>query len=121
MSGIARIAAERERQIEEEGWSPEHDDHHKRSQLAWAAACYAAPLFVYDRIESSRGSVTFREAWPFGEEWDKRAGRHRDLAGTNVLYQEASGLVRTLRIRELTKAGALIAAEIDRLERLGAN
>jgi len=26
MNGIERIAAERERQVEAEGWTPEHDD-----------------------------------------------------------------------------------------------
>ncbi len=39
--GVAAIAAERRRQVEAEGWTPEHDDQHTRGELARAAACYA--------------------------------------------------------------------------------
>jgi hypothetical protein len=35
------VAAERRRQIEVEGWTPEHDDEHNAGELARAAACYA--------------------------------------------------------------------------------
>lgn len=34
---IAEIAAERKRQIEAEGWTPEHDDAHDKGELARAA------------------------------------------------------------------------------------
>ena len=120
MSGIARIAAERERQIEEEGFSPQHDDEHRRSQLAMAAACYASPHRIYERFDGASDSVSFREAWPFETAWDKREDRHTGgLLGTNSLLRDPE--LRTRRLRELTKAGALIAAEIDRLERLGEN
>ena len=37
MSGIERIAKERQRQIEQEGWTPEHDDHHAEGEMAAAA------------------------------------------------------------------------------------
>lgn len=40
---VARVAAdvitERQRQIRQEGWSPEHDDEHTSGELAGAAAC----------------------------------------------------------------------------------
>jgi len=39
LDGVALIAAERRRQIEAEGWTPEHDDEHTRGQIALAAAC----------------------------------------------------------------------------------
>ncbi|MFW6155839.1 MAG: hypothetical protein ACOC7J_00855 [Armatimonadota bacterium] len=39
-SGVSLIAAERERQIREEGWTPEHDDEHDAGELADAAASY---------------------------------------------------------------------------------
>lgn len=83
--GAARIAAERQRQIDSEGYSLEHDaSDHVDGDLAKAAACYALP-------ESVRESAM--DLWPEG--WRFKADT---------------------RIRELEKAGALIAAEIDRLE-----
>lgn len=81
--GAGLIAAERKRQVSEEGWTPEHDDEHELGELATAAACYA----LHDIKD---------EWWPWYEKWWKpSADRQRDLV----------------------KAGALIAAEIDRLER----
>ena len=88
--GLAAIAIERRRQIEAEGWTPEHDDQHKRGELARAGACYA----IADELGSERELL-----WPWSEDWWKPAGR----------------------IRNLGKAGALIAAEIDRLTRLAAS
>ncbi len=44
MTGIERIAAERLRQIEKKGWTPEHDDEHDPEDLEMAAACYAIML-----------------------------------------------------------------------------
>ncbi len=87
--GVAAIAAERRRQVEAEGWTPEHDDQHTRGELARAAACYA---LAYD-LGSERELL-----WPWAEDWWKPADR----------------------IRDLEKAGALIAAEIDRLKRAAA-
>ena len=43
MSGAERIAAERQRQVEREGWTADHDAQHTDGSLAWAAVCYAAP------------------------------------------------------------------------------
>lgn len=114
MPGIERIAAERQRQIEVEGWTPEHDDEHDDGDLAMAAVCYAAPESIYRhgerqvQINSSRGigdcyqydfkTVTdYHDPWPWDEEDDKR-GKHDEM-------------------RRLVIAGALIVAEIDRLER----
>jgi hypothetical protein len=86
MNGVELIAAERERQVTEEGWTPEHDDQHKGGQLAEAAACYA--------VQASGGTVT-RYDWPWESKWWKPGDP----------------------LRGLVKAGALIAAEIDRLQR----
>ena len=90
MNGIERIAKERKRQIEEEGWSEKHDDSHKSGEMAKAGACYAV-----------RGLVDIgliNRHWPWSFSWWKPSPENR--------------------IRELEKAGALIAAEIDRLQRL---
>lgn len=85
--GIALIAAERRRQIADEGWTPTHDDGHTTGQLARAAACYA---LQHTRV-SGRAI-----RWPWHREWWKPSADP---------------------IRNLVKAGALIAAEIERLHR----
>lgn len=90
LDGAEIIAAERKRQIEQEGWSEEHDDAHKWGELAWAATCYAMPPL------DGRGLN-----WPWDRKWWKPTPDDR--------------------IRELAKAGALIAAEIDRLKRLASS
>lgn len=113
MTAIELIAAERKLQIEKEGWSPEHDDGHTEGQLADAAACYAATTAIYIQSAYSvngRGkSFVFADAWPFDVEWDKRPrdGRMGDLKEPTEKQ----------RLRMLVKAGALIVAEIERLQR----
>lgn len=88
-TGAELIADERQRQMDVEGWTPEHDDEHDMGELAYAAACYAS--YAGERRERSPAF------WPF--------------ANTDWKPGEA--------IRDLAKAGALIAAEIDRLQRQG--
>lgn len=39
--GATRIADERKRQVEKEGWTPNHDDEHEENELAFAALCAA--------------------------------------------------------------------------------
>lgn len=98
LGGLHRIAFERQRQLEEEGWTARHDAEHKRGELAIAAACYAVAGTKAARVvgEGSRAGV---DAWPWASEWDKRD--------------------TDSRLRRLEKAGALIAAEIDRLVKAG--
>ncbi len=93
-TGVELIAEERQRQIEVEGWTPEHDDSHDAGELAKAA-------MVYCHDYPSKKFV--RKHWPFKMKWYK----------PNPVIGAADD-----RIRELSKAGALIAAEIDRLNRL---
>ena len=81
------VLAERHRQISAEGWSPEHDDEHVEGQIADAAACYA--LFATDQ----RRPVPAH--WPWSDDWWKQRGQRRDLV----------------------RAGALIIAEIERIDR----
>jgi hypothetical protein len=100
-TGAERIADERQRQIDKEGYKAEHDDEHTDGSLAWAAVCYAAPEAVYVRRDWATG-IHFEDPWPWSDEYDKRASRKRATAK---------------RIRLLEMAGALIAAEIDRLLR----
>lgn len=101
MDGAALIAVERQRQVSAEGWTLEHDDEHGKGELAQAGACYAwpapRPIFV-------------KKAWPWKLQWWKPT---IPASGTDSTRQEKM----VARIRDLVKAGALIAAEIDRLQR----
>lgn len=105
--GIERIARERQRQVDEEGFTSDHDDDcHRGGDLALAAICYAAPEPVFiKRTHLSRPGILFCDPWPWAEQCDKRKAAN-------------NGLPVGVRIRDLEKAGALIAAEIDRLLRI---
>ena len=109
-AGVELIAGERKRQIEKEGWSSDHDDEHVEGQMAWAAICYIAPARVY-----RKGGFSFFDPWAWDKEWDKRLkyGKKGDdeLPDPKTYAPEQ-------RLDLLVKAGALIAAEIDRLNRL---
>lgn len=94
MEGAQIILAERERQVTDEGWSPEHDDAHADGSLAVAAACYSAHAAKRPQYSDI---VAYRQAppppeWPWGAEWWKPKNP----------------------VSDLKKAGALCAAEIDR-------
>lgn len=88
------VLHERERQISEEGWTPAHDDQHKNGEMAKAAACYLA----CDGNSTDRYAVML---WPM--EWDLKWWKPKD------------------RRRNLVRAGALVLAEIERLDRLNGN
>ena len=103
MSGTELISIERQRQIKEEGWTSKHDDAHQNDELALAAATYALP----DNCRTYLRKINLPTTWPWDEQWWKPS---RDCIKECERYQ--------LRIRELVKAGALIAAEIDRLQRI---
>lgn len=99
-TGVELIAQERRRQIEKEGWSADHDSEHKDQSLAIAASIYAMPkserrMKSVPNVLTERGFIEVPKKWPWHIEWWKPTP--------------------TNRIKELTKAGALIAAEIDRL------
>ena len=90
MTRAARdVLAERQRQIEVEGWTPENDDAYQSGDIADAAACYA---MTSPRMRGDR-SAPFD--WPWAGRWWKPTDRRRNLV----------------------KAGALILAEIERLDR----
>lgn len=88
------VLAERLRQVSEEGFTPEKDDAYVRGELAQAAACYAlGPKLV---PIDGRCAESARPAWwPWDRTWWKPRGRRADLV----------------------RAGALILAEIERLDR----
>lgn len=107
---VARLMAERTRQIDVEGHTPAHDDCYTDGSLARAASTYALAASMSDwqrgghrrgvsklLREYSEGYFTrIRTMWP----WDWGFWKPQN------------------RLRELEKAGALILAEMERLERL---
>ena len=96
MAVIDEIAAERKRQIEKEGWSLRHDDEHDGGQMAAAAACYA--LHSAGRLRGitvDDDGEQIPSCWPWSAFWWKPHSPRRDLV----------------------RAGALIIAEIERLDR----
>jgi len=101
-TGADLIALERNRQVLEEGWTLEHDDYHVDHELAQAAACYAWP---------EPRPIEVKKAWPWDREWWKPT---LPASGAESDWREK----RDARVRDLVKAGALIAAEIDRLQRI---
>ena len=84
---ILDVIAERHRQQSVEGWTPEHDNAYQNSELADAAACYA--------IHAHNQGFSTPAYWPWSPDWWKQSGARRDLV----------------------KAGALILAEIERIDR----
>lgn len=89
-NGAAMIVAERMRQVTLEGFTPEHDDQHTEGELALASLSYIWSEWIPN-------SQVLKMYWPWDAKWWKPSSR----------------------IRNLVKAGALIAAEIDRLLRKG--
>ena len=84
------VMTERRRQIEEKGWTPEHDDEHAGFELARAGACYAE----YGNWPAH--SEVPPNSWPWPAAWWKPSDYRRNLV----------------------KAAALILAEIERLDRI---
>mgnify|MGYP003418147531 CR=1 FL=1 len=85
--GWREVLAERRRQVEAEGWTPGHDDGHVSGEMAAAAACYA-----FTAVKSPH---YINQIWPWSYDWWKPRDKRRNLV----------------------KAGALILAEIERLDR----
>jgi len=95
--GVELIAAERRRQIADEGWTADHDiSEHKNGSLALAASLYAAGETLY-RVQKTGTGYKVYDPWPWDPQYDKRRKHSRR--------------------RQLEIAGALIAAELDRMIR----
>ena len=103
--GVGMIADERARQCEVEGFSVAGDSAYGGEELAMAAACYALPLKDPRRTDAMIFN-TRPEGWPFAKRWWKPAPVTSDGRGNAYVAPRD-------RLRELVKAGALIAAQID--------
>lgn len=90
LTGIELISQERQKQMDMYGFDADHDDDHSAGEIVAAAECY----MVYGT--NPRFQTSAPMLWPWKDIWYP--------TGMN-------------QIRALTKAGALIAAEIDRLQR----
>ena len=85
------VMTERVRQVEVEGFERQYDDAYQSRDLAAAAACYAMIAGAHQREVFSAPPI----GWPWAKSWWKPTDPRRDLV----------------------KAGALILAEIERLDR----
>lgn len=99
-TGSQQIADERERQISQEGWTVENDALHTERELLCAASAYQQSAMQNTGnapISSVMRRYIVNMFWPvtWNPDWFKPSNP----------------------IRDLVKAGALIAAEIDRLQR----
>jgi|ERR1039458_1946727 hypothetical protein len=97
MTGAELIAAERERQVYGEGYTAEHDAAAGDHVLTRAAECYLcwADALTADDADTIPRDEVAAGIWPWGmSDWKPSDDP----------------------IRNLVKAGALIAAEIDRLQ-----
>lgn len=88
------LLAERQRQVEVEGWTPEHDDQHGDGSMSMAAACYALVGTAVHRAKTFEPQTLW--AWTgWAPSWFKPRDRRANLI----------------------RAGALILAELERLDR----
>lgn len=93
-AGSSLIARERLRQITDEGFDGNRDMQYKNNELTRAAMCYLEDPKFRD-MTNEDGDTLVESIFPWDREWFKPSPENR--------------------IKELVKAGALIAAEIDRL------
>lgn len=104
------VLAERAGQVSREGWGPAHDDAHRLGELALAAACYAldgAERTHQVDLFSGIGKRQVRAGW-------------FDIKRLLWPWDWAWFKPKTDRRRNLVIAGALVLAEIERLDRVAA-
>lgn len=96
--GCSLIRDERKRQIDDEMYSEDHDTLHQYGELLDAAICYCLTEYndygLFERPIHVEKLINV--IWPWGQEYWKPKDK----------------------LRNLIRAGALIAAELDRLNRI---
>lgn len=92
---VEDVLAERVRQVQEEGWTAEHEDRNNApGDLSRAAACYSLAA-----AGCSNDDAAIQRFWPWLDSWWKPTNDRRNLV----------------------KAGALVIAEIERMDRAAAS
>lgn len=111
-AALGLVAKERRRQIDELGYTEDHDDRHGGEELASAAAFFLIPAFVNQDvcICTSEYGLAVQSVHELIAEnaWD---GIHRDD------YEDAgvrSDVAIDTRIGQLVKGAALALAELER-------
>jgi hypothetical protein len=94
--GLMAIATERDHQYVKHGYKEDHDDVHRDGSLAKAAKCYLDTAVVQIAAEQETIPPCYS---------------HKDWPWEPVEFHPETS------VENLTKAGALIAAELDRLHR----
>lgn len=94
--GIMKMAFERRRQISQEGYEEQHDDVHTNCELSYATMAYVKVGQAALTHNPTVNESIKEEFWPWGDIWFKPSPD---------------------AIRNWEKAGALLAAEIDRIDR----
>ncbi len=97
------VVKERIRQIQEEGWLPEHDDGHVKGELAAAAqvyACVAEELVRGESVEHIRRQILEMPAgWP----WDEDSFNPKDDPLRNIVIAAALCIAEADRIIRMRK------------------
>lgn len=96
-TAVCNVLMERQRQIAQEHWTPEHDDEHQGGDLAVAAASYALHAAATLAAAPDYAKQSAR-LWP----WEGNSYKPRDP------------------YRDLVRAAALLLAEAERMRRAGA-
>src|SRR3546814_19499978 len=76
---MAEVGAEYRRQINDEGYDPDHDDTHCEGELACAAVAYAMPEWLNEWMDKNDIKI-----WPF-EGHPKFKDKSRDLIRAGAL------------------------------------
>lgn len=105
-TGIELITEEREKQLKK--WNAEHDSGHENGELLIAATMLASPCVTYVKFDYAN-SFHFEVN---AIDWDLDIPRDGNVIKNNNVYGSRK------RINQLKVAGALIAAEIDRLQNI---
>jgi hypothetical protein len=92
---------EEERRKHKSKWSPEHDDGYEDDELAFAAACFAAPETLYRKRLYRSVGLSYSDPWPF----DSHSSTNNAKFGKT-------------RRNQLILAVVMIIAEIERLDRV---
>lgn len=99
LTGAEQIAIERRRQVDKEGWTSEHDADWTEGELKMAAMAYLEAdgndQYLCETNDRQRFNTPAYDYWPWKSTWWKPKDR----------------------LSNLVRAGALIAAEIDRIQK----